>query len=39
LVLDGLTAVDWDGLAHAHGGAGDVPGLLRALASADELDA
>ncbi|MGI5207160.1 HEAT repeat domain-containing protein [Spirillospora sp. CA-108201] len=32
----GLDDVDWAGLDHAHGSAGDVPDLLRALSSADE---
>ena len=32
-VLAGLEAVDWAGLRHAYGPAGDVPGLLRALVS------
>ena len=32
-VLAGLEEIDWGGLRHAHGPAGDVPGLLRALVS------
>jgi len=32
-VLAGLEEIDWAGLRHAYGPAGDVPGLLRALAS------
>jgi hypothetical protein len=32
-VLAGLEEVDWAGLRHAYGPAGDVPGLLRALVS------
>jgi hypothetical protein len=33
--LAGLDAVNWAGLMHAYGPASDVPGLLRALASAE----
>ncbi|WP_159060604.1 hypothetical protein [Streptomyces acidiscabies] len=32
-VFTGIDEVDWTSLHHAHGGAGDVPGWLRALAS------
>lgn len=32
-VLAGLEEIDWAGLRHAYGPAGDVPGLLRALAA------
>jgi hypothetical protein len=32
-VLAGLEEIDWAGLRHAYGPAGDVPGLLRALVS------
>ena len=32
-VLAGLEAIDWAGLRHAYGPAGDVPGLLQALVS------
>jgi hypothetical protein len=35
-MLEGLDAVDWGTLTHAYGSAGDVPGLLRALASPDQ---
>ncbi len=31
-----LDQIDWAGLRHAYGSAGDVPGLLRALASDDQ---
>lgn len=34
-VLAGLDEIDWAGLKHAYGPAGDVPGLIRALASAE----
>src|SRR5262245_760816 len=34
-MLDGLDAVHWAGLKHAHGEAADVPGQLLALRSAD----
>lgn len=34
----GTEAVDWSGLEHAYGSAGDVPGNLRALASDDESE-
>ncbi|GCD96835.1 HEAT repeat domain-containing protein [Embleya hyalina] len=33
--LDGLDAVDWAGLRHAYGPAGDVPAQIRALTSDD----
>ncbi|MGW1991305.1 hypothetical protein [Embleya sp. NPDC001921] len=33
--LDGLDAVDWAGLEHAYGSAGDVPAQIRALTSDD----
>ncbi|MEU9075550.1 hypothetical protein [Kitasatospora sp. NPDC048538] len=36
--LDGLDAIDWAGLDHAYGGAGDVPGLLRALCGPGERE-
>lgn len=32
-MLDGLDDIDWGSLQHAYGSAGDVPGLIRALAS------
>lgn len=34
-MLEGLDRIDWDRLAHAYGPAGDVPGWIRSLASAD----
>jgi len=34
-VLAGIEAIDWSSLAHAYGGADDVPGLLRDRASGD----
>jgi hypothetical protein len=35
-MLEGLAAINWHSLEHAYGPAGDVPGLLRDLASPDE---
>ncbi len=35
-MLDGLDSIDWASLRHAYGSAGDVPELLRALASRNE---
>jgi hypothetical protein len=35
-LLDGLDSIDWASLRHAYGSAGDVPGLIRALASSDD---
>ncbi|HEV8192286.1 MAG TPA: hypothetical protein VGP82_12530 [Ktedonobacterales bacterium] len=35
-MLQGLDAINWHNLEHAYGPAGDVPGLLRDLASRDE---
>jgi hypothetical protein len=37
-VFTGIDEVDWDSLRHAHGSAEDVPGWLRALASADTAE-
>ena len=37
-VLAGAEEIDWAGLTHAYGAAGDVPGLLRALVSASPQD-
>jgi HEAT repeat protein len=37
-VLAGLEEIDWAGLRHAYGPAGDVPGVLRALASGPPAD-
>jgi len=34
-MLEGLDTIDWSSLAHAHGPATDVPGLLRSLLSED----
>lgn len=34
--LDGIDRVDWESLEHAHGDAGDIPGLLRLLADFEE---
>ncbi|MGW1277084.1 PBS lyase [Streptomyces tsukubensis] len=34
-MFGGIDEVEWAGLEHAYGSAGDVPGLLRGLASAD----
>ena len=34
-VLAGLADIPWEDLSHAYGPAGDVPGLLRAIASGD----
>ena len=34
-MLAGLDEIDWAGLEHAYGPAGDVPGLIRALASTE----
>ncbi|MEU5162426.1 PBS lyase [Streptomyces sp. NPDC020875] len=34
-MFGGIDEVEWTGLEHAYGPAGDVPGLLRGLASAD----
>jgi hypothetical protein len=34
-MLEGLDAIDWSSLTHAHGPADDVPGLLRSLRSQD----
>ncbi|WP_029631839.1 hypothetical protein [Zavarzinella formosa] len=34
-MLEGLAAIDWKKLSHAYGAAGDVPRLIRALASPD----
>ncbi|MGN6506944.1 MAG: hypothetical protein ACTHM6_15420 [Tepidisphaeraceae bacterium] len=36
-MLDGIDSIDWASLRHAYGSAADVPGLLRALASPDEV--
>jgi hypothetical protein len=36
-LLAGLEAVDWASLEHAYGSAADVPELLRALATSDEV--
>lgn len=36
--LAGLDEIDWAGLSHAYGPAGDVPGLLRALAAGSPAD-
>lgn len=35
-MLEGLDTIDWAALTHAHGPAGDVPELLRALLSDDD---
>jgi hypothetical protein len=37
LLLEGLDTVNWVTLRHAYGNADDVPDLLRALASSDEM--
>lgn len=37
-MFTGLDEVDWMSLRHAYGSAGDVPGLLRGLASADRAE-
>ncbi|MEU7410814.1 HEAT repeat domain-containing protein [Streptomyces sp. NPDC042638] len=37
-MFTGIDEVDWDSLRHAHGSAEDVPGWLRALASADTAE-
>ncbi len=37
-VLAGLDEIGWAGLSHAYGPAGDVPGLLRALAAGSPAD-
>jgi hypothetical protein len=34
-VLEGLADIPWGDLSHAYGSAGDMPGLLRAIASGD----
>jgi hypothetical protein len=34
-MLEGLSAITWDNLTHAYGPAGDVPDMIRALASPD----
>jgi hypothetical protein len=36
--LDGLDSVDWEGLSHAHGNAGDVPQAIRDLLSPDAAE-
>lgn len=36
MALQGLDEIDWAGLEHAHGAAGDVPGLLRRIAEGGE---
>ncbi|MEU1473692.1 HEAT repeat domain-containing protein [Streptomyces sp. NPDC005760] len=37
-MFTGIDEVDWASLRHAYGSAGDVPGLLRGLASADPVE-
>ncbi|GGU54032.1 PBS lyase [Streptomyces lavendofoliae] len=37
-MFTGIDEVDWASLGHAHGPAGDVPGLLRGLASPDPVE-
>ncbi len=34
-MLEGLPAIDWDNLTHAYGQAGNIPALIRGLASPD----
>src|SRR4051794_16456277 len=38
VMLEHLDEIDWDGLTHAYGNAGDIPELIRALASRDPDD-
>ena len=38
-MLERLHTVDWNALTHAYGPAGDIPGLIRALAATDHGDA
>lgn len=35
-MLEGLERIDWESLGHAYGPAGDVPGLVRGLASVEK---